>query len=335
MHSTVILAVVIAQLTTSSQVAIPGTISGVVVNASREMEPVSGAGIVLRVQVDGEFVVAAEGVADERGRFVFDNIPADSGYLYLPGANCGDVHYPGPRVRLTGQTPHARITLKVHDTVSDPSPLVVRRHDIAIQPETNALRVTETLLIDNPGLQTYVGIPAREDGRAATLRLSIPSDFRRATFQNEFYGTQFTLIDGQLVTDIPWTPGQRELIFTYVLPNDKRQGDWQRPLDLPCDRLRIEVKGTAAGDVSCNLSSPLQEENGTVSFESNGPLLAGHIIRLQLGRLPVSLATYGRWLALALLAGLTAITGLVGVVCRKKKSLTSCAHPGVVGRKVA
>lgn len=60
--------------------------------------------------------------------------------------------------------------------------------------------------------RTYVGRPAHEGGRTATLRLSIPSDFHRTTFHKEFYGRQFTLIDGRLVTDIPWAPGHTKAI---------------------------------------------------------------------------------------------------------------------------
>jgi hypothetical protein len=331
------LATLVALSGPSNPVAVPGSIRGVVVNASRDMRPVPGAEIVLRVRLDGEFVVAAEGVADELGRFVFDDIPADSGYIYLPGANCEGIHYPGPRVQLSSQMPHARLTLKVHDTVSDPSPLVIRRCDIAIQPETDALRVTETLLIENPGAETYVGIPAREGGRAATLRLSIPSDFRRTTFQNEFYGSQFTLIDGKLVTDIPWTPGQRELVFTYVLPNNDRQRVWERPLDLPCDRLHIDVHTDTPGEVSCNLSPAAGENNSTVGFESKGETLpAGHVVRIQLGRLPVSLAAYGRWIALALLGALMAIAGCVSIFCHRKKPLIpGDQHTSVARRKAA
>lgn len=300
---------------------VAGSISGVVVNASQDGLPVSGAEVVLRVKLEGQFVTAAEGTADEQGRFEFPDIPADTEYIYLPGANRAGIHYPGPRVRLSAQTPHARIKLPVHDTVSQPSPLVVRRHDITLQPETDALRVTETLLIENPSSRTYVGQPAHEGGRAATLRLFIPSDFRRTTFHKEFYGRQFALIDGRLVTDVPWTPGQRELAFTYVLPNTGRHRVWQRPLDLPCEDLHITVHTETPNEVSCNLPRTATQKTAAVTFESSGQTLpAGHVIRLEIGRLPISLATYGRWLALALLVVLIGLASLIRFR-RTKRSL--------------
>ncbi len=296
-----------------------GTISGVVVNASHDLAPVGGAKIVLRVQLDGQFVVAAECTADEGGRFVFDNLPADSNYVYLPGANLDGIHYPGARVLLNSNTPHARVNLTVHDTVSEPNPLVVRRHNIKIHAETDALRVTETLLIENPSSETYIGRPKREGGRAATLYLSIPPDFRRTTFHKEFFGQQFTLIDGQLVTDIPWTPGQRELAFTYVLPSDDRTREWRRPLDLPCDQLRIELNAKTS-EVYCNLPKVASNTNGSVVFESIGKAFpADHIIHVQLGNLPFTLAAWGRWLALGLLIALIVATTMFGTRHRRRQ----------------
>ncbi len=290
-----------------------GSIRGVVVNGSKDMIRLGGAQVVLRVQLDGQFVVAAEAVANDSGEFTFDNIPTDSEYIYLPGANHEGIHYPGSRIQLSRQAPTAQITLTVYETVSEPCPLVVLRHDIAVQPEANALRVTESLLIDNPTSFTYVGQPAPGSSRATTLRLSIPADFRRTTFHKEFYGRQFTLIDGHLVTDVPWTPGQREVAFTYVLPNENRCRIWERPTDLPCDHLRIDVHTQNPDQVQCNLSRTSDAPPGSVTFESiDHTLPAGYLIRLQLQKLPMSFAVYGRWLALAALAVLVIATALFG-----------------------
>lgn len=287
-----------------------GSIRGQVVNASRDEVPVGGAEIVLRVMLEGQFVIAAEGAADADGYFVFDNLPADPNYIYLPGANHQGVHYPSTRVRLSPRQPHAQVKVPIHETVREPNPLVLRRHEITIDSASDAVRVREKLVIDNDSQRTYVGQPAHEGGRAATLRLAIPANFRRVTFEQEFYGRQFTLIDQQLVTDIPWTPGQRELTFSYVLPNEDRNRVWQRRLDLPCQQLRIEVRTDAPEQVSANLGvTPIHTEHGLLLESTGETLPAGHLLRVQLEAAPFSLASHGRWLALTLLLGLVGITG--------------------------
>ena len=296
-----------------------GSVSGVVLNASQGSKPVAEAEVVLRVKLDGQFIVAAEGVADRRGRFTFDNIPASADYIYLPGANFADIHYPGPRISLDREIPHAQVELIVHDPVSEPNPLVIRRHIITVHPETDALRVTEELLIDNSSSRTYVGKASGESQRAATLHLSVPADFRRTTFHKEFYGRQFTLIDGQLVTDIPWPPGQRELAFTYVLPNTDRNRIWRRRMDLPCEHLQIKVFTNFPEEVSCNLAH-VATSGDVVTFESNGKTLrVGHNVRLQLGRMPISVATYARWVALVLLVVLILVAVLVSMRSRRSE----------------
>ncbi len=335
MTSQFILAAAVALLGQTTPVA--GSISGVVVNASQDLTPVGGAEVVLRVKLEGQFVIAAEGIADEQGRFVFDNIPADADYIYLPGANRDGIHYPASRVRLSPQNPHARVKLAIHDTVTDPSPLVLRRHDIYDSPGNRRAASDGNAADRKPQFADLRRPSGAEGGRASTLRLSIPSDFRRTTFHKEFYGRQFTLIDGRLVTDIPWTPGQRELAFTYVLPNEDRDRVWQRPLDLPCDHLRIEIHTDAPGEISCNLSRASSQTKGAVTFESTGQTLpADHIVRVQFGSLPISLATYGRWLALAVLLGLIAATSLIRIQQRRKnQSQFRDGQPSIAPKQAA
>ncbi|MCA9061727.1 MAG: carboxypeptidase regulatory-like domain-containing protein [Planctomycetaceae bacterium] len=309
------------------ELPVAGAIAGVVVNESRGDAPVANAEVALRVSVDGQFILAAETHTDERGQFRFDDIPADAEYLYLPGATWESIHYPGERIRLTAQHPTVSVTIPVRDTIQSPSPLRVRSHEIIIRNEDEAIRVTETMTIDNPVSATWVGKPSRPGGRARTLRLSIPGDFRRVTFQNEFFGKRFVLIDEELVTDVPWTPGQRELQFTYVLPAGGTEFTWNRPLDLPTDQLQLRVvhdgADRSAATNSVTASPPLTptENDQDVAFTASG-LNAGDVLQIQLGQRPFSLMSYARWIAVALLLVAVFIT-----IFRQKKLRLSGSSP--------
>jgi hypothetical protein len=308
---------VVAALTSGQAVPEPGSISGIVVNGSRNDAPVAGAEVVLRVRVNREFVVAAETTTDKRGQFRFDNIPADPDYIYLPGANWQAVHYPGRRLRLNSQRRDVNVRLRVHDAVEEPNPLVVSKHEIVIETQPDALRITESMVVDNPGQTTYVGRSAKADGRVATLTLSIPADFVRTTFHKEFYGKRFVLIDGKLVTNIPWTPGRRELKFTYVLPNPIGNRVWLRPVDRPTSDVHVVVLTTKPDEVAGNLNRTSSRGAKSVEFAAE-TLSAGQFIEIEFGRPPVSLAAYGRWVALVVLAG--AIAATIGVrAIRKRK----------------
>ena len=84
-------------------------------------------------------------------------------------------------------------------------------------------------MIENPEPRTYVGRNPEGHADSVTLQLGIASDFERVTFNKEFYGRQFALISGKLVTSVPWTPGRHELQFSYVVRNDGRHRVWTRP----------------------------------------------------------------------------------------------------------
>jgi hypothetical protein len=283
---------------------------------------------VLRVQVDGQFVPAASTVTDAAGNFEFHELPVGPETLYLPGANRTGVHYPGQRVRLTASHPQAMVGLEVCDTVAATNPLVIQRHEVVMMPEPGALHVTELLVIDNPTSTTYVGQARSKEEEPVTLRLNIPADFERVTFQKEFFGRNFRLADGGLVTGIPWTPGEREVAFTYTLRSEERQRVWQRPLDLPCRSLRVRVQHDKPEEVGCNLSACESPTKNEVAFASAEEMLpAGHVVRVELGRLPVPWTRIGRWSALGLLI---AIVACGTVVLRKRPRRAAAQTPSPV-----
>jgi len=284
-----------------------GSIAGTVVNASQGGVPVGGAEVSLRVNVDGHFVVAAEGLTDKDGKFLFPDIPADPSYVYLPGASWQAVHYAGARVRLDRQRPDAKLQIEVRDAVTEPNPLTVRNHKIILTPEHEALRVNESLLIENATKMTYVGKPANESSRAATLTLSIPPEFTRVTFEKEFFGRRFVVIDERLVTDLPWEPGTRELNFTYLLPNDRRNRNWERSLDLPTSELLVAVRCEHPDEVSCKLPRTSAEADGTIAFASKG-LPPGYVLHVQLEKPPIQWLKYAPWGSLIVVAGLIVVS---------------------------
>jgi hypothetical protein len=312
----------------------PGVIDGIVVNASQENAPVGECKVVLRVRTDSQFVIFGEATADRWGRFHFENLPVGKYCEYIPGANRDGVHYPGPQVQLTAEQPHAVVEMSVCDSISAPSPLVLSRQEIRLQPESGVLRVSETLVVDNPSSTCYVGQATGEGTEPVTLQLNISPDFERVTFDEEYFGRHFAAFQGKLVTGLPWPPGKKELKFTYVIRNAEISRTWKRPLDLPCADISVRVDAEKPEEVACNLSSAAVEktekadqngknEKSAAIFQSAGkPLPAGYIISVDLAHLPVPWMAYARWTALAVLIG--AVVGAGIFTIRRRASLS---HP--------
>jgi hypothetical protein len=279
-----------------------GTIQGTVVNTSSGAPKPCQVAVVLQVQVKGQFVPLRDVVSDEKGRFCFQRLPVGDGIIYQSGATRHGVFYPGPRIRLTEVQPNASTELSVCDAVAGPNPLVLKKMDITIRPETGLLKVTESLLVENPSHTCYVGNTAHEGADPVTLELSIPPDFQRTTFDLEFFGRRFALVNNKLVTGIPWPPGERELRYTYVLRNTEEVSLWKRSLDLPCSNVTIHVEGKSAGEVRCESLGRTKADEKSVVFESAGQeISAGQVLQVELGRLPLPWMTYGKWAAVAVM----------------------------------
>jgi len=307
----------------------PGVIRGRVVNMSQDEAPCAGAEVILRARIENEFAPVAQALTDADGTYRFEGLPVGAEYLYLPGANYREIHYPGRRVGLTRGQPAAYVTLDVWETVAEPSPLVIRQHEIVIGTEPGAVHVVEAMLVDNPARATYAGRAPSDDAPPITMRLSVPSDFERITFEKEKFGREFRVLDGQLVTGIPWTPGQHWLRFTYTLRPEAVRRGWQRSLDAPCDSMRIRVKHPRTEEIGCSLPTAADGLPGETVFQSGaGVLPAGHVIRVQLDHVSVPWSVYARWGALALLAGLIAGAAVVlGRSGRKRASVAGPASP--------
>lgn len=296
-----------------------GTIDGVVLDGTARNAPLAGAEIVLCIDDNGRRVPVAESRSDDQGRFTFENLPAGEALTFVAGANRSEVHYPGPHIRLSTQSPHASIQIVAYAAVEEPCPLEAREHSIVVRAEQGVLHISESLWIVNPGDRTFVGLSV-SDMPPVTLRLSIPEDFEKVTFQKEFFGRQFQLINGRLLTSIPWTPGERRLEFTYVLPIEQRSRLLQRRLDLPTSGFQLRVLGEDVQELECNLPRHKSDQAGEVLFRSDQLLPAGHILEIQFGKLPVRFINYARWIAVALLGVL-----IVGAAIRLRKEHRSAS----------
>jgi hypothetical protein len=288
-------------------------LEGVVVNGSRGATPVAGAEVVLRAGKDKQFKHLASTTTDQAGSFVFDHrqLIAEPGLVYIPGANWEGVHYPGPGLQLDPARAPPRVRLTVYDAVASPSPLVAEMHEIDIRVDTGMLEVTEAIVVNNPSSTSYVGAPNAAMPRTApaTLSLSIPEGVSHVTFNKEFDGRNFRLVDGRLVTTVPWPPGKRQLAFRYQLPVEKGQLLFQRSLDLPCLSVRLAVAGECSQELTCNLPRVTPPNRMPIGFESESQTLpAGYTVQLQMRQLSISWIVYARWAAIILLGGLLGAT---------------------------
>jgi hypothetical protein len=286
------------------------TISGVVVNGTDSNVPIAGAEVQLRTGEPGMLTTIGATTTDAEGRFAFRDLPLDPSIVYLPGANRGGVHYPGKRVRFSAGNSAAKMQIVAFDAEREVSPLTAARHEIAVEIQEQVLEIRESILISNKSRRTYVG-RSEGDQTPVTLQLSVPPRFDRVTFDNEFHGRRFRIVDNKLVTDIPWPPADMRLGFTYRLPIAECDGVFRRPLDLPSSRVTLQLGGKRPSRVTANLPTSTVSGSDRVAFATQGELPAGYVVELQFGRRPIPWLFYARWGSLAVLIALVCFTFLM------------------------
>jgi hypothetical protein len=270
-----------------------GHIQGVVVDGTHGNKNLAGVIVVLRAGPKGALEPVAETTTDFYGKFIFENVPLDPSIIYLPGADRDGVHYPGQRLRLGPDNQLSHQVITTFASVESPSPLRAARHNIDILVDENVLKVDETLLVVNPSLTTYVGNQSSNDSQPS-LRLSVPPNFERVTFKSEFYGRRFRIVEHQPVTDIPWTPGERELKFSYRIPLEQASATFHRALDLPSRNITIQVRGKQPSEILCNLKAGHENSTEVVYTSAADELPAGYVIELQVGGQPLPWLKYAR-----------------------------------------
>jgi hypothetical protein len=291
-----------------------GTVLGVVLNGSQAGEPIADAEVQLRVGTDGALEVVASTTTDVYGKFTFRDLPLDPTIVYLPGANRDGVHYPGTRATLDFDNRIAHVRIMAFDAVRSPSPLTAARHDIDITMDERLMKVSETLIVSNRARTTYVGEPYA-DGPPVSLQLSIPESFDRVTFDREFFGRRFRVVDHRVVTDLPWPPGDKELKFTYQVPLEQSAGCFRRTLDLPCSNISVRVRARDGAKPLCNLPCRSSTGDETVFALTNHELSVGYTIDLQIGNASLPWTQFARWSSVGVLCSL--ILGTVMVSRRR------------------
>jgi hypothetical protein len=299
---TLIIALITTPLHGDSQPSAKGAITGVVVNGTQSDRPIANAEVRLRAGANGVLEPFRATATDSNGRFEFRDLPLDTSVVYLPGAIRDGVHYPGQRVNLTSRNRVADVRIVAFDAIHDDSPLVAERHEIDVSAGEQMLEVRESLTIANRSRATYVGQPDEEQS-TVTLQLSIPPNFDRVTFDREFYGRRFRIVDHRVVTDVPWQPGDYELKFSYRVPLEDSAGLYRRSIDLPTSHFSIRVRTNDVGNVWCNVASARQQGN-QITFVADKQLPAGYTLELQIGQAPFPWLLVARWVSLGLLATL-------------------------------
>lgn len=315
-----------------------GTIRGRVLNESTG-EPEPGARVTLTsARDDGSGSRKMTATTDERGRYVFEDLPTGEDRFYAVDARHDGGLFAGGVVRLPSDTsspPVIDTTLRVWDTTTDPAAIVIRRDSIFAVPSDDGVGIIEAVVVANIADDAYIGrgralgaqndgsagrSASAEDGEIASLGFAIPegaelppvpiieSDIDIPSLVETSFGFAATVA-------IP--PGQWRVVYSYQVPGEGGTYDLSRPALYPT----LEVGVYAADPLTIDGSRVAPDGSRDVRgksydlYSSSGTLEAGDALDM----VAVAQAEASNLLAIgAGVAGVAVAAGLLVLLIRRR-----------------
>lgn len=217
--------------TAAAQVAPNGAIRGRVTNGdSGEAQP--NVRITLRSSGDDD----ASGrrtwrtTTDRGGRFEFPKLPTGEERVYLLDAHHDGGYFAGGVLSIPSQTsppPVIDTTLRVWDTIADPSSILVRRDAMFVTPFEGDVSVVESVSVVNVSDLAYIGrgagMGSASNRSGATLGVALPAGAERDVRIvdsspmdiPEILGTDYGF-----ATTVAIPPGETSVTFAYTVESD-------------------------------------------------------------------------------------------------------------------
>ena len=215
-------------LATPATAADTGKIVGRVMNATKD-RPQPGVEVTLTgALADGSDRMTRTVTTDRAGRYTFDNLPTGEERMYVIDAGYRGGFFPSRALSLPADTtrkPVIDTTLRVWDTTTDPTAVLITRDDMFAVLGEQGVRIIESVTVVNQTDLAYIGRGAEQAGDqpAPSLGFSLAVDCS---------STSVSIVDSDLdlpqlqctdfgfgvTTAIP--PGETRTTFSYDIPGD-------------------------------------------------------------------------------------------------------------------
>lgn len=239
--------------------ATKGTIEGRVVNASTG-EPQPDVAVTLTGGRVGD--ISKKTTTDRLGRYTFSGLPTGDEGLYALDARYAGGLFAGRAVSLpddTARPPVIEGTLRVWETTTDPTAILVARDDLFVVPNEGGASVIESVTVTNLSDRAYIGRGGdrSQGGGAPSLAFSLPTAAqaeRTRILEATLDIPRLVALEGLggfgVTVAVP--PGDTRITFTYPLSGVTGRFDLSRralypvvehtifteePLSLESDRL--------------------------------------------------------------------------------------------------
>ncbi|MBI2868459.1 MAG: carboxypeptidase regulatory-like domain-containing protein [Chloroflexi bacterium] len=306
--SVLLAALLLAAPATAAEPA--GLIQGKVENGTGNGGSVAAQEIVLLTYVNDAAAGETRTMTDEQGYFKFDNLVVEASYRYLVTTTYQQAEY-GTLVTFESGQPAQSVIITVYESTTSDADITLPMTHTVLYFEPGGVRVKEVYIFLNNSDRTYIGSQELDDGRRETLRFAIPQGAADLQAGAGLMGIRKT--GDSLVETIPVYPGDRQVSFSYLLP-DASPFVYTRPITYPTGRydLLYQGEGLTLSSAELSLDEPLDIAGSQYYHYSAQNLAAGAVLSARLSAgggsaLPVERPVLWVALALGLLLGAAAV----------------------------
>jgi hypothetical protein len=202
-----------------------GTIKGKVVRAGVD-KPQPGVKVTLTIGGGTEELESQTTTTDAKGRYLFDDLATGEAHFYALDAVYDGGLFAGRPLVIPDNTekkPIITSTLRVWDTTTDPSSILIRRNDVFVVQDADGVGLIESYRIVNPTHLAYIGrggeTGENEDGTTTpTVGFWLPEKADKQSVQiieSDLDVPSLLPTEYGFATTIAIPPGETRLTYTY------------------------------------------------------------------------------------------------------------------------
>jgi len=230
-------------------------------NATKDGTDVAGDSIVVQIYEHGQLLQILDGMVDDDGKAVFENVFAGENSVAVAGVKHQNMMFSGTPVALKPAAESIVAIVKVFDVCEDSSKLSVGTHHFIIRIRSKSIEVTEYMQLKNSSDMAVISKERDSSNRAIVLEIFLPRGFKNLKALSYFEENAMMINKEGFYDTMAVPPGEHEIAFSYTIDATSRKMDFIKKISLPTsDFVIFAESGQAKLD---GLGRPEQKMIGT------------------------------------------------------------------------
>jgi len=259
-----------------------GSVIGVIENDTIGASVPGGLDVNLVVSDEQAFVFSTATIADENGRFAFDDVDIVPGRFFLAYVDYKEVRYVSDALHFPEGDAVLDLSIQIFETTDDDSGLRIRRlHLIFELAADNQINVTQVWVID--GLEDRTVI---EGDGTGVIDIHLPAGFSNLGINDSISPEgRYLLSDTGFIDRAPVQPGKPvELVFAFALPYESGF-DYSQLLRYPVDAVVVMLVSEELSVQADGLEDLGRRDVAGFSMRSYGmgSMQSGELLAVRLG----------------------------------------------------